>query len=342
MNGRGERREARGEQDGRKHRAELKFRPYMIGLLLVLVAGCANQGSLVGPGTPSAVVDVAFTMAGPIDNTSWYYVAFDTVNDNGATFPVPVGGGPYWGNGWGTGTITHYLEYHMGQYNLFRTQLNTALSGNTGGFTGIAGTVTGSTAGQFKLTVLSVAGTTATVQSVFTPARIGRTITLTGPVESNSSAITTVVPGLTLVTGTLAVGDAATLDVELSPNAVLITPAYFTYTAPNGGTQLQASFDLGALGTNLTNVSFNFITTTQKIFDPSQLTPAGWAYDGLGPIGNDAVVRNDPRQFLTFLNSQSFTPESSGDVQGSPTTITPTQRNAIDIVDWALTVRRLQ
>ena len=34
---------------GEKRRPELKFRPYVLALLLVLVGGCANQGSLVGP-----------------------------------------------------------------------------------------------------------------------------------------------------------------------------------------------------------------------------------------------------------------------------------------------------
>ena len=51
---------------------------------------------------------------------------------------------------------------------------------------------------------------------------------------------------------------------------------------------------------------------------------------------------NDPRQFLTFTNAQSLIPEGPNDVQGSPSTITPTQRNAVDIVDWALDIRRLQ
>jgi hypothetical protein len=316
----------------------------LLFLLALLLAGCANQGSLVGPTVPNAVVDVSVTMAGPIDNSCYYFVALDNVNDNGATFPVPVAGGPYWGNGWGTGTITDYLEYHLGQYNLFQTQLSTALTARTGGFLSISGTALGSTAGVYQLTVLSVAGTMATVQSVFKVAATGQTSTVSGPVTSNTTAVTTVVPGLTLTTGTLAVGDTATIAVELSPNAVLITPAYFQYTLPSvGGTTLAATFDLGSItptGTTLTNLSFNFITTNILFFDSSITKPSGWAYDGLGPIGNDAIVFNDPRQFLSWNSASSLFPP--GPLQGNPSTLSPEQRNAIAIVNWTFDVRRLQ
>jgi hypothetical protein len=155
-----------------------------------------------------------------------------------------------------------------------------------------------------------------------------------------------VVPGLTLTTGTLAMGDTATIAVELSPNALLLTPAYFQYTLPGvGGTTLSATFDLGSItptGTTLTNLSFNFITTNILFFDSSITKPNGWAYDGLGPIGNDAIIRNDPRQFSTWNNASSLIPEGPGDLQGTPSTLAPAQRNAIDIVNWTFDVRRLQ
>jgi hypothetical protein len=232
----------------------------------------------------------------------------------------------------------------MGQYNLFRTQLDTTLTAHTGGFLGISGSAAGSSAGVYNLTVLSVSGTTATVRSVLTLHAAGQTTTVTDALPFDSQVTSPLVPGVTLITGTLAVGDTATIAVELSPNALLITPAYFQYTLPAGGTQLQATFDLASLGTNLTNLSFNFITSTQKIYDSAVPKPDGWAYDGLGRIGNDAVRLNDPRQFLSFSNvqSQPDVREGPNDLQGSPATITAGQGNAIDIVDWSLDVRRLQ
>jgi hypothetical protein len=312
----------------------------MLGMLLLL-GGCANQGSLVDPGKPTGVVDFTVRMAGPVDETAYYFLALDTVDDGGATFPVPVAAGPYWGNGWGTGTITHYLEYHMGQYRLFRTQLNTVLTARSGGFLSISGSAAGSTAGVYRLTVLSVSGTTATVRSVFTLAATGQTFEITDTLESNTSSVTTLVPGLTINTGDLAEGDAATIAVQLSPGAVQVDPAYFQYTLPAGGTELHAIFDLESLGTDLTNLSFNFITTTQLIYDPTITNPRDHVYDGLGPLGNDAIRRNDPRQFLSFSNDTSLIRETAGDVTLEGPATQP-QKNAVDIVDWTLSIRRLR
>ena len=314
----------------------------LLPLAAFVLAGCANVGSLIGPTTPNAVVDFSFTMAGPVDPNSYYFLALDTIDDNGATFPIPVAAGPYWGNGWGTGTITHFLEYHMGQYDLYRSQLNTSLTTRTGGFTGISGAAAGSSAGVYVLTVESVdGGGIATVRSVFTLHATGQTTTVVDTLPPNASTVSPLVPGLTLITGTLAVGDTATIAVELSPSAVLVTPDYFPTVPPGGGNTLSGSFDLAALGTNLTNLGFNFITTTQLIFDPSLTNPRDHCYDGLGPLGNDAIRRFDPRQFLSLTNAGSLIPEAAGDstLQG-PTT--PAQRNSVDIVNWSLAVRRLQ
>lgn len=313
----------------------------LVLLLALSLAGCANQGSLIGPTQPDAVVDFSFTMAGPIDPNAYYFLALDVLDDGGATFPVPVAAGPYWGNGWGTGTITHFLEYHMGQYDLYRTQLNTILDSHTGGFTGISGTAAGSSAGEYKLEVLSVTAGLATVQSVFTLFATGQKTTVIDTLPSNAATVSSLVPGLTLITGDLAAGDKATISVQLSPSAILITPDYFPTNPPGGGNTLSGSFDLAALGTNLTNLSFNFITTTQLIFDPTIINPADHCYDGLGPLGNDAIRLFDPRQFLSLTNAGSTFPEGAGDstLQG-PTT--PAQRNSVDLVNWSLAVRRLQ
>ncbi|MCK4325083.1 MAG: hypothetical protein KAW89_11165, partial [Armatimonadetes bacterium] len=80
----------------------MKCRMLLItGLLAVasVLGGCA-RGS--GPGViPEIVIEIVWEMAGAVDDASYYYVAFDADDDEGADFPVPVAAGPYWGNGWG-------------------------------------------------------------------------------------------------------------------------------------------------------------------------------------------------------------------------------------------------
>jgi len=126
------------------------------GLLSAAFAlgGCA-RGS--GPGVvPEVVLEIVWQMAGPVDDSSYYYVAFDA-DDEGADFPVPVAAGPYWGNGWGTGSITHFLEYHAGAYQLYRADLNVVPRHLSGGFLGVVGDVTGGDAGEYTITVSAIA-----------------------------------------------------------------------------------------------------------------------------------------------------------------------------------------
>ncbi|HEY3396851.1 MAG TPA: hypothetical protein VGM19_04245 [Armatimonadota bacterium] len=315
-------------------------------LLVCLLAGCANQGSLGGLTQPTALLSASFTMAGPIDENAYYFMALDTLDNHGASFPVPVAAGPFWGNGWGTGTITHYVQYHLGQYNLYKTQMNAVLGGHTGGWQSLTGAAAGAEAGVYTLTVTSVAPGSppvATVAVTFKAASTGQSTNYNATVFANSSTSTTTppVPGLTFTTGALAVGDTATVSVQLSPTGILLAPRLFNYTLPAGGNTLSFSFDLGALGADLTNVSFNFITTTQLLFDPSITDPRRHCYDGLGPLGNDAIRTFDPRQFPTLNNATAFVHEGAGDstLQG---TTTQAQRNSVDIVDWSVYIQRLR
>jgi len=411
------------------------------GLLLGIVAGCAQQGSLGGASTPEAIVEIMVRMAGPVDENAYYFVAFDVDDDQGATFPVPVAAGPFWGNGWGTGSISYFLEYHLSRYDLFRTQLNTKLESHSGGLLGIFGTAAGTAAGVYDLTVqtitrgaatlggtgritgvtnlssqnagvlaletdaagevvagsvtwtpaadggralttaeqaavdtlnaggvalasdslaalglelilaasgsgaqtITVAPALAEVEARFTSASTSQVTSYTGTVTANSNLSTTTppIPGLTLITGDLTTGDAAKISVELSSNATLVTPDWLRTTLPAGGNMLRASFDLAALGQNLTNISFNFITVRQPIFDPTVIDPDDHVYDGLGPLGNDAVRQFDPRQFLSLTNADSLIHEGAGDstLEGPAT---EEEKNAVDIVDWSLAVRRLR
>ena len=183
----------------------------------------------------------------------------------------------------------------------------------------------------------------ATVDVAFTATTTGEVTNTTGTLEADSSTPTDTppIPGLIITTGELSVGDTATIEVQFSPNGILLSPAYFQYVPPAGGNTLSFSLDLASLGSSLTNLGFNFITSTQIIFDPTVTNPKDHTYDGLGPLGNDAIRRFDPRQFLTLTNADAFVRETSGDstLQGPAT---QTQKNAVDIVDWSVGVRRLR
>jgi hypothetical protein len=58
------------------------------------------------------------TVAGTIAPDDFYYLALDFSGD-GSRGPIPVVGPP-WGNGWGTGSITHYVRIRGNQAEVFR------------------------------------------------------------------------------------------------------------------------------------------------------------------------------------------------------------------------------
>ncbi len=410
----------------------------MVGALTVasVLGGCA-RGS--GPGViPEVVLEIVWEMAGAVDDSSYYYVAFDADDDEGADFPVPVAAGPYWGNGWGTGSLTHFLEYHAGTYLLYRADLNVVPRQLSGGFLGVVGDVTGGDAGEYTITVSSItlgavtltgtgaisavtndsdqnagtleletdaAGNTVAGSVSFTPAAdggrpldaaeqaqinvlnagtllqsdsldgLGLTLTVspgtagtqvieiaptvagvdvsfksastgqvttdTATVTANSSQSTADPPiaGVDLVTGDLTIGDQAQIGLEVAATATLIGPP-FEYVLPNGSNTLRATVDLANLGTNVNNLSINFITTTELIFDPNITDPHEHTYDGLGPLGNDAIRMFDPNEFLPISNADAFVPEESDD----STLVGPAteqEKAAVDIVDWHITPHRL-
>jgi len=417
----------------------VKWRVLLItGLLTVasVLGGCA-RGS--GPGViPEIVIEIVWEMAGPVDDSSYYYVAFDADDDEGADYPVPVAAGPYWGNGWGTGSITHFLEYHAGTYLLYRADLNVVPRQLSGGFLDVVGDVTGGDAGEYTITVSSItlgavtltgtgavsavtndsdqnagtlelatdaAGNTIAGSVSFTPAadggrpldaaeqaqidtlnggvplqsdsldELGLTLTVspgsagtqaigvdaavadvdvsfesastklvtndTATVTANSSQSTADPPiaGVDFVTGDLTIGDQAQVGLEVAATATLIGPP-FEYVLPNGSDTLRATVDLADLGVNVNNLSINFITTTELIFDPNITDPNDHTYDGLGPWGNDAICVFDPNEFFPISNDDASVPEESDD----STLIGPTtqpQRDAVDIIDWQITPHRL-
>ncbi len=161
-----------------------RYLAVLLAAITVGSAGCARMGEGGTPPIPEAVLDIYVRMAGPVRDNFYYYVAFDTDNDMGADFPVPVAAGPYWGNGWGTGSITYFLEYHNGQYNLFSANLNVTLREATGGFRSAGGTVQGHDTGVLRLTVANVQLGQATVTGG------GAIIAVTNDASQNAGTIT--------------------------------------------------------------------------------------------------------------------------------------------------------
>jgi len=320
-------------------------------LLLIIVSaaialtGCARGGEDGGSVVPAAVLQIVWQMDGPINDSFYYFVAFDADQDQGADFPVPVAAGPYWGNGWGTGSITHFLQYHAGSYELYQADLDIVLREATGGFQQVTGDVTGGNAGVYTLTVTAVTPGNpdiAEVEIQFEAASTGQTTTTTATLPANSTvdAGQSPIPGIGFVTGSFSVGDQAVIALEIGATATLLGPPY-EYVLPQGGSTLQATVDLSRLGQNLTNISINFITTTELIFDPQVVNPNENVYDGLGPLGNDAIRVFNPQDFVAISNSTAFIHEEADD-----TTLTgpATQQEqaAVDIVDWQIVPRRLR
>lgn len=116
------------------------------------LSGCARGGEAQAPIVPNRVMDIVVRFAGPVRDAFYYYLvvdADDDVNDG----PIPVASGPYWGNGWGTGSITHYVEYHQGLYQLFRAILAPQLRRAGAGIVEVAGTPQTTDAGSYTVTV---------------------------------------------------------------------------------------------------------------------------------------------------------------------------------------------
>src|SRR5947208_4541191 len=96
----------------------------LAAFLFLAVAGCAQTPAGV-TGPPPRQLLLTETVAGVIAPEDFYYMAMDFSGDP-AKGPVPVIGSP-WGNGWGAGSITHYVLIHGNQAQVFRIRPGTNL-----------------------------------------------------------------------------------------------------------------------------------------------------------------------------------------------------------------------
>jgi hypothetical protein len=93
-------------------------------LAALMAAGCARTPA-GAVRAPARQLVLELTVAGRIQSNLQYYLALDLDADPN-TGPLPVVGPP-WGNGWGTGMITHYVVIRGGQALVFRFRPDTNL-----------------------------------------------------------------------------------------------------------------------------------------------------------------------------------------------------------------------
>ncbi len=124
----------------------------ILAVAVLPLTGCARVGSIVTP-VPAWTIRFIVKFGGPVSEGSYYFIAIDANNDLGSAGPIPVAAGPWYGNGWGTGAITHYIEYNEGQYNVFRQTFTISVEQTAGGIVAAAGSPTAAKAGAYDLTV---------------------------------------------------------------------------------------------------------------------------------------------------------------------------------------------
>lgn len=127
----------------------MKFRAVRIlcaaAFTALAFSGCARipEGSVI---VPVRAFTVTLTMATAVNDDFYYYTVIDT--DGGGAGPLPVFPGVIPGQGWVTGSATHFIEYHRGQFTLYKfldlgqfqyvrigTPINASASGQTITFT---------------------------------------------------------------------------------------------------------------------------------------------------------------------------------------------------------------
>jgi len=121
-------------------------RALCVGALTALAfSGCARtpEGSVI---IPVRAFTVTLTTAAAVNDDFYYYTVIDT--EGGGAGPLPVFPGVIPGQGWVTGSATHFVEYHRGQFTLCKfldldqfqyvrigTPINASASGQTITFT---------------------------------------------------------------------------------------------------------------------------------------------------------------------------------------------------------------
>ncbi|MGB9588408.1 MAG: hypothetical protein ACPL7O_09550 [Armatimonadota bacterium] len=97
------------------HRLILSF--IVVTFALQILSGCARTPSGASRINPREVT-FQITFDGSINDNYYYYVAIDV--NGGGEWPTPVFPGLVTATGWVTGSVTHFVEYHLRQYTVYR------------------------------------------------------------------------------------------------------------------------------------------------------------------------------------------------------------------------------
>jgi hypothetical protein len=230
----------------------------MVAGIAAVLCGCAKGPAGGGAMVPSRVLDVDIRTAGAISNAFFYFFAMDIDNDaGGVDGPVPVAGGPFIANGWGTGSITHFLEYNLGIYQVFKVVLSVKLQQAGGGITGVIGAPEKSTVGTYEITVTGLTLGAATVNTLSGP---GALLSAANASDQNAGTIT-----LTTDATGRTVGGTVYF-VQASPGGrPLNASEQAQISALNAGGVLLQPTSLSAFGLTLTLAPGPDLSGTQEI-----------------------------------------------------------------------------
>lgn len=182
----------------------------MLGIACLPMA-CARYPEGGGPGNfPERVLIVEVEFAGTLNDAYYYFVAFDT--DGGAdTGPLPIVVGPYWGNGWSTGTVAAYVQYHGGTYRVYSPRVDAALLQAGSGILSVSGSPTPPISGTHRIRI--------------------------GPIAYGSVAVS----GTGMVTGAANTGsqNAGTYAIETDAEGRTVTGSVSFTKAERGGRDLR-------------------------------------------------------------------------------------------------------
>lgn len=100
----------------------MKLRVLTLGFVVVMfllhvLSGCARTPTGASRINPREVT-FQITFDGSINDNYYYYVAIDV--NGGSDWPTPVFPGIVTATGWVTGSVTHFVEYHLHQYTVYR------------------------------------------------------------------------------------------------------------------------------------------------------------------------------------------------------------------------------
>jgi hypothetical protein len=96
----------------------------LASFLLIVSSGCARTPAGI-TGLPPRELILTMTVAGVISPGDFYFLALDFSGDP-SQGPLPAVGPP-WGNGWGTGSITHYVRIFSNQAEVYHIRPGTNL-----------------------------------------------------------------------------------------------------------------------------------------------------------------------------------------------------------------------